>query len=85
MKTIYKYPIDMGGTRVSLHEGYKIVKVDTQPGVGRCFWAIVDTEKPLEKHAFIVLGTGHAFLRGMEYVGTWQEPPFVWHLFEITS
>jgi hypothetical protein len=83
MKTIYKYPIDMGGTIVSLPEGHQIVKVDVQRESGPCFWAIVDTDKPMKEHAFIVLGTGHMFLKEMEYIGTWQEPPFVWHLFEI--
>ena len=84
MKTIHKYPISMEGTRVQLPKDAQIVKVDMQPGVGPCFWALVDTDNPEEERAFVALGTGHAFLYGMGYMGTWQEPPFVWHLFEVT-
>ena len=85
MKTIHKYPIDMGGTRLQIHQGYQIIKVDNQGEKNPCFWAIVDTDKPKEERSFIVLGTGSAFLPGMQYVGTWQEPPFVWHLFDISE
>jgi len=46
-------------------------------------WVKVDTENEVEKRMFEVIGTGQNFDdTNKKYVGTYQEGPFVWHVFE---
>jgi len=42
MKAIYKYPLVWGGTRVKLHESFKVLKLATQRGAPT-LWCEVDT------------------------------------------
>jgi len=42
MKTIYKYPLLWGTTRVKLHESFSILKLATQRGAPT-LWCAVDT------------------------------------------
>lgn len=80
-RVIWKYPIkDMV---LTLPRGSRPLAVQAQAGEGM-LWV----ERPLEngehqeQHAFRVHGTGHATIAPLEqYVGTWQEPPYVWHLY----
>ncbi len=46
-------------------------------------WALVDTDKPTEERTFRIFGTGYE-LNGFEgaHIATFQQPPFVWHVFE---
>lgn len=50
-----------------------------------CLWAIVDSEAPKEVRRFAIFSTGFALPPQDEccYVGTTQDGPFVWHLFEL--
>jgi hypothetical protein len=51
-----------------------------------CIWAKVSPENELEKRQFLVVGTGHTFDdTDMVYIGTYQDGPFVWHLFEVKT
>jgi hypothetical protein len=46
-------------------------------------WALVDPNAEDEPRWFAVVGTGEPFDEtNMIYIGTYQESPFVWHLFE---
>lgn len=50
-----------------------------------CIWAIVDPDVLKVTRRFRIFGTGHE-LPGLDeccYVGTTQDGPFVWHLFEL--
>lgn len=62
--------------------GAQIIRVAEQ-GLNTCLWAIVDPAAPLETREFQVFRTGGALPLDAIYVGTWDEHPFVWHLFEI--
>jgi hypothetical protein len=50
-----------------------------------CIWAIVDPDVLLVPRIFEIFGTGHQIPGITEgcYVGTSQQRPFVWHLFEL--
>ena len=50
-----------------------------------CIWAIVDPSAPKVIRRFEIFGTGRQIPEPEEccYVGTAQEGPFVWHLFEL--
>ena len=46
-------------------------------------WAIVDPKANGVPRKFKVVGTGQSFNSEWEYVDTWFDNPFVWHLFEV--
>lgn len=83
MFTVYKYPFYIEDEIVlEMPAGAKVIHVDTQDGQP-CMWARVDTKSPLETRKFLLVGTGHPIEGNpWRHVGTFQMPPFVWHLFE---
>lgn len=49
-----------------------------------CMWWRVNAAAPLQTRFFQVVGTGHGFDAGKrEYIGTWLDGNFVWHLWEV--
>ena len=88
MKTIWKFPLKDGDVqRIEMPKGAQILTVQRQYEQP-CVWAIVDVDDGslTEMRVFEVHGTGNPLPdeKGVEraYVGTFQQPPFVWHLFE---
>ncbi len=61
MKTIYKYQIpvayEMGIEVPGLIEWLHVAVQHEQP----CIWALVDNEKPVQRHGLRVRWTGHPF------------------------
>lgn len=84
MRRVFKYELGFPDTDLDLPLGAVLLHVAPQNGVP-CLWALVDPEAPKAKCCFAIVGTGHAVPREAAYVGSWQEPPFVWHCFELTS
>lgn len=88
MKTIWKFPLAvMDRQRVLMPKGTEILTVQRQSEQA-CIWAIVDDQAEMETRAFDIYGTGNpmpelAMGDARKYVGTFQAPPFVWHVFEI--
>lgn len=85
MKTIWKYPIPMGGFTLEMPANAHILTVQTQDG-SPFLWAMVDTEAPTVERRFTVRGTGHGANGVLEtaYIGTFQllDGAFIGHLFE---
>ena len=93
MKTIWKYPFRVSEFEscMSIHmpEGAEVLSVQMQ-GNTPCLWAIVDMEPtPEEIRQFTIFGTGHAIpnivARNLKYLSTFQQPPYVWHFFEVNA
>jgi hypothetical protein len=89
METIWKYEFyvrDMFDLHIPF--GGTILDVQVQ-GNTPFMWVLVDTNQPLVRRRFRIFGTGNPFDLdndyGWGYVGTFQVPPFVWHLFEDYS
>jgi len=83
MKQIWKYKV-MGA--IEMPKGAEILTVKVQDSFNVCIWAKVDPEMEKESRLFVVIGTGHSFDdTNKEYIGTYIEGPFVWHLFEIKN
>jgi hypothetical protein len=84
METIYKYPLRLLADEITLllPSGAEVLSVGTQ-GSEIMIWARVHTNHVDEKRTFVVRGTGHP-LTGQEgrFIGTVQQEPFVWHIFE---
>ena len=79
-KQIWKFEIKEGSIRMPV--GANILSVQSQGGRGM-IWALVDPNAEDEPRWFAVVGTGEPFDEtNMTYIGTYQESPFVWHLFE---
>lgn len=79
MKTIWKF--ELPSYIASMPEGAEIIKAEPQNGV-LCLWAICDPQAPRVFREFYVLGTGHSIQENLTHVASYQDPPFVWHLFE---
>lgn len=85
MKTIWKYPLDLQDKQtVMMPEGAEILTVQMQGAA--CLWALVDSRNVLTDRVIEIFGTGNPMHSDMgverRYIGTIQQPPFVWHVFE---
>jgi len=83
---IYKYRIPLvPGPAVMMPEGAAVLSLQMQNGEP-CIWAIVDDEKRPAARFFHWYETGHAIpmqdLVNLNFIGTVQNEPFVFHLFE---
>ena len=81
MKTIWKYFFEFPQSTIAMPKGAKIVHVDVQRGEPQ-MWVLVESTAEKELRTFVVHGTGHPIPEYHKYVGTYQEAPFVWHIFE---
>lgn len=84
MKTIWKFELAKPVCRVDMPVCAKVIRVGRQ-GASICLWAIVESDNSLEKRLFAVVGTGHPIPHDGRYLGSWDDGPFVWHLFEPTQ
>jgi hypothetical protein len=86
MKTIWKFPLALVSPyQITMPKGAEILTVQRQ-GDAACIWAIVDPNADRERRVFEVFGTGQPMHDGIgverEYVNTFQQGPYVWHVFE---
>ena len=92
--TVLKYPLsslmDKGsddaaiGVRrevVEMPAGARIVLVDRQHGVPT-LWAEVSLDHDMERRLFVLYGTGQKIDDDDVWVGSFQDPPYVWHVYE---
>lgn len=92
MKTVHKFPLDMGRTtRVYMPPGATILSAREQRGV-ICVWAEVDPHSgATEGRVFEIFGTGHDIHEGLgvsrEFVDTvvMMGGDLVLHVYERTS
>ena len=83
MKTIWKYPLSEKCS-FAMPQGAKILTVARQNDES-CLWALVDSEAPLCRRTFVMLGTGHEILENnLTFLGSVQyiEGAIVMHVFE---
>lgn len=73
--------------RFVVPSGSKILKVDVQDGKPTFWYSfnhryLYGGEK--EERMLTIVGTGHVYNSDVvNYLGTIQRPPFVWHIFEL--
>ncbi len=48
-----------------------------------CAWFMVCDVLKTEERKFKIFGTGHEIPMSARYLGSFQQPPFVWHLHEV--
>lgn len=87
MTTIWKYELEPADRQqVLMPKGAAILCVQKQSG-GLCLWAMVDSQEKTEPREIALFGTGNPIdvhPERLKYIGTAQQGPFVWHVFEIT-
>ncbi|MCX7180389.1 MAG: hypothetical protein NTX56_17060 [Proteobacteria bacterium] len=85
MKAIFKYPLRAFDWYVPMPIGAEIIALQVQDSVPT-IWAIVDASAPKQQRRFRTHGTGHPLPDDPgKHVGTYQEGPFVWHVFEVPA
>ena len=87
MKTIWKFEIPLSlSFTIKMPIDAKILCIDVDQKNGcPCIWALVDSENKEEERFFELFGTGNKInedIVDMNYIGTYQNTPFVWHIFE---
>lgn len=81
MKKIFKYEIDGYETEIQIHGYGKIVHVGKDPNGVICAWAEVNPDDKLNGVWVYVIGTGHQIPHGTGHVGTFNDGPFMWHVY----
>jgi hypothetical protein len=84
MQAVFKYCISFTGpVALQLPVGARVVHVGRDALNVPCIWALIDLchnvlSPPRE---FSILGTGATVSDSKEYIGTFFDMPFVWHVF----
>jgi len=82
MITIYTYTFLISdNTGITMPEDAKILKVGMQNGAPT-LWAMIDTDKAHLYHRFRIFGTGDSIPNGFDHVATFEQGPFIWHMFQ---
>ncbi len=85
MRTVWKFELSTapaGYGTIDAQSG-RILRVEPYMGVeGATLWIEVDSEAPPTVRPFAIRGTGHPLSESAQHVHTWEDPPFVWHLYE---
>ena len=85
MRTIWKFPVPFPGGDIAMPKGAKILTLQMQQGVPT-LWAEVVPDGLNEIHHLVIYGTGHPIHSGSgSYIGTFQDPPFVWHVYDASG
>ena len=84
MKTIFKYPLSPGGSRIDMPAGAQVLCAREQGDV-ICVWALVDTDAGAQVRTFQALRTGQEVpgRPDLHYLGTALLPGGIaFHVFE---
>ncbi len=83
MAVVYKYPFAIDDEiAIKMPFAATILLVEAQYGVPT-IWALVQPEAAETIRRFRIVGTGHPFDEtNLRHVASFQEEPFVWHMFE---
>lgn len=79
MRVIHKFPLAFPLTHF-VARNPKVLHVEVQHGTP-CFWAEVDDSGEAEEYIIRHAGTGHMVPENSEYIGTFMQDPYVWHLY----
>lgn len=82
MKTIWKYPLEGFSAEIKMPAESEVLTLQIQ-NQNPVMWVEVDDTKPLVTRRFKVIGTGQEVPRNSWYVNTFQDGPWVWHVFEV--
>lgn len=85
MRVIYKYPFNLDQVQtIEMPEAAQILKIDLVNNE-YYLWALVNTDEAIVERTIEIFGTGHEIPEGAayrKYLGTVNNAPFIWHVFE---
>lgn len=81
MRTVHKYQFSVATSYIEMPRHAEILLVALQ-GSTPTMWAAVNTAEQTVTRKFVVTGTGQPVKDGLRHVASFQDPPFVWHLWE---
>lgn len=85
MKKIYKFTLEINHEQeIEIPDDGEILSVQMQHGEPQ-IWVLVNPENFTVKRRFRIFGTGHDVTGELKFIGTFQNGPFVWHLFEVAQ
>lgn len=84
MRTVYKYPVPRRSTKfdIILKKDFKFLRIHFQ-GDDLQLWTEVETTSADIRTFFQLLGTGHEVPQGATYLQTYDDGPFVMHLYKL--
>ncbi len=81
------FELEIPAYGVSLSVQFQIAGRDADTGMiigGPQLWVLINKTHNKVKRLFVIVGTGQAFdAKSLQYIGTWQDASYVWHLFEV--
>lgn len=82
-KNILKYQLNFNDRvqTILLREGAILRSLQVQARTPT-LWVEVDPDAPEEYVTFHIVGTGWDIPSGLDYIGTLQDGPYVWHFFK---
>ena len=84
MKTIYRYPIQVGANEILTYKNFQVLSAKIDPREDLSIWVMVDTsEEKTETLKVFVAGTGWDFpqIENPVFVDTVKEGEYMWHVF----
>ena len=87
MRTIYKYPLQLERkeTVITATHGCKLLHVGQDPSGDNCVWVELDPSEQEFKFTLRIIGTGHKAPDDMVHCGSFNDGPFMWHVYSSTS
>ena len=85
MKRVYKYPVNRNAKKFSLilPMNFKFLRVQLQNETA-FFWAEVILDGLTVEYKFELFGTGQDIPDTAKHLGTYDDGPFVFHLFQMS-
>lgn len=83
MRVIWKFPLESyGRNTVNMPCLARVLHVGLDPQGNPCLWAEVDPTVEKADRQFYIVGTSHTLPpEARAFVGTFMQPPFVWHVY----
>lgn len=83
MKTIHKHKLEITDVQtISGRIGDLVLFAGIDPLGAPCIWVETDLESPPGEYDVYVVGTGRPLpVDAEDYVGSFVQPPFVWHVY----
>lgn len=81
-RQMWKFPLAIGVNNVSVPAGAQFVTVSRDGGGQWCAYALVNADAVMRQPRTLhVVGTGHDIRdRAVHFLGTFNDGPFVWHV-----
>jgi hypothetical protein len=85
-RVVWKFPLIGRTCEVENPIGSRFLHANSDPTGQRCMWLLVDPEAQTRTTTIRVFATGEEFDdAGLWYMATIQQPPFVWHIFQVSE